>query len=646
MSEYKKDHSKENVDRTAKFLDRMLVEGRRDPATGRMRKATLQDIEEYLQLSDFDSVGEFNQALGVKYPVLLEGFDQFMWQFGNSIAAMADVINVQHGPFGYPMPNMPDSFAGVKQEYIERKKERDLAARLKRIEDPKAMGLAGGAGMLASIPRGMKIESALSKQIEKLGLNFPGSKTVERSLSVGGTGAIEGAAYGADDVIDAAIQDNGKALEQTIAMLYRGGAGALGALLGYGLWSGTQKAASPVYKMLGMDSDEAAGQILKDSITSGESEVTGRQYKTINDAIAELRERREISPQSQPVAADLNDSNRVLAQAVMEGMDDDVRNKGIKFLTDRQKGLRNDETLLREDGQAARIERKVEELSGIPESNLWTDLEVMKKKRASDADEGYLQAYSGSPVTDDTEAGQRIMAFMFEEPEFRAAYEKGFEINRKRRITNPDIPAMRPPETVFTPQNNRFSIVELDYTQRGYRDITGIKAGSTDPKNALGKDELDADLGVVQEFQELLRKESPKWGEVFDKYATDSKANRAFEEGYKALNKSPKAIEAAMESMTEGQRDFFKKGAAQAVYDFMGEGVTTGTNVARMFDDQPKKSAIIQQLFGSTQQLREFMKQILTENEAFKTQQFMNQWIPDRENQADAKENRRRWRRV
>lgn len=611
MPEYKKDRSKKNIDRTAKILDRMLVNGRVDPATGKRRKATLEDVNAYLQMSDFDSISEFNKAMEIVYPALGDYFNEFMFGYGNHVLAVQDTL--QTG-------NTPDNWQDIKSEYKLNLKKRNVSQQLNRLENQASSDIARTAGMMSTMGPMMKVEDKIRKGTQAAGL---GPKT-SSMVSVPATGAIEGGLYGSSEVVDNLIEDDGKALEKTIGMLTMGGAGALGSVLGFTVFNLGQRAGRPLFNFFGGGSEVEANKLLLDTVKRGESEVTGRRYQTVDDAIAELAERRQAAPHSQPVMADLNEDARLSAAAVVEGMSDDIRDPATKFFRNRQMGMRNPNTLVREGGQADRIQQKVEELTGIPESNLFKDVGTMKEAKMKEAEVGYKQAYTQSPIDDSTPQGQEIMSLMFE-PDFQAAYKKGLEINRKKRLTDDSIPEMRPTEAVFTPENNFFSIVELDYTQRGFRDLQNIKGKASDLKTAMGPTEFAADVGTVTKFQDLLGELSPQWRKTFDRYATDSKAERAMEAGYKSLNRSPKAVEAEIENMTAGERDWFKLGAAQSVYDFMGEGVGLGTNVAKMFDEQPKKTAVIQQIFGDFSKLRDFMKQVITENEANRTSAFMNQ---------------------
>ena len=607
MAEYKKSKL-DNIERTAKFLDRMLAKGVIDEG-GDIRKAKIDDINRYVMSSGFDSITDFTNKLGLKHPEVNQVFNELTFTAGAHLKAAKDAL-------------LDGTDDDMRTSFNRHLRNRKLGLQLHEIEKPEEAGKAQLAGMVATLPLGMRAETMLSKAATKL-KPWVSKGGIPTTVVAGGEGAL----YETPEVVESLTQDDGQALEKLYGLIYAGGGNALFGLLGYAGMSALSGGKSFIRNIFGGGSKAKAEGMFTDAVLKDSSvlrtDAAGQplKYQTMDDAITELEERRRISPESKPVAADLGHDTRLTASAIIEGMDDDVRDPALNFLEARQKGIRSDEDLLRKGGQADRISTAVEQQTGIPEKNILMDTEELINIKQTQAQDGYNQAYNtGSPVTQTTEDGQALFKLM-RTPEGKAAYVKGWNIARKHKMLDDRAPTLRNPKVVFAKGNPYYTIAELDYAQRGYRDVQNIQKRATD-QTGMGPEELSQDVQLVKKFQEHLGNLSPKWKEVFQKYATDSRAHRAQEEGYKFFNKSPKKVEFDMSKLSDGEKEFYKIGAANAVYDYLGQA-KLGTNIAGMIDDQPKMAENIKVLFGTEESFKDFVRKIIVENEANKTGQFV-----------------------
>ena len=602
----KKKYKNDNVEKTAAALDQMLVHG----IGG--KPATLQHIKMYLKKKGFvknkeGSIISFTNSLGQKY-----GLDQNAIN-GMLVGAKAEIMGlvdqIQHG--------------GTYEEHY---RNNVLPLKLKDVEEPLAAAGAEAAGAIVpTLALGIPAELKLAQKL--------GSAGKATALVGAGEGAVAGAMSDTD------------ALGRLIATGFGAGLGGVSGAIFYKLTDLLNSARRWGVQKLGwQDKEKEAAGLMMEDLTSQKSAVPsrmsdeGRTYAGAGDAIKELDERRINAPGSKPIIADLGENTRLSATAVIEGMDPKVRAEGLEFLDERQLGTRRPETLQRTGGQGERLTEAFFQKSGIPEINLGKQIKLLQNQTLLDSRAAYNTAYR---VSDATEDNAPDLVRMMDSPEFLKGYQKGYQINRLERQTDPNAPQLRSPKElrkmheqkvvlsdgttkIIPPQlPKEFTIAELDYAQRGYRANNSVRKRSTTGEG-MDDQELRAHSKILDQFNNLIGDLSPEYTAARRTYAFGDVAEDALNEGSKIMNKPPKTIANEIDELSEGERKYYKLGAASSIYNFM-EKQGLGRNLGQLIDEHPDKFKRLEVLFGTTDNLKKFMRQVITEMEGTKTRGMVKQ---------------------
>lgn len=121
----------------------------------------------------------------------------------------------------------------------------------------------------------------------------------------------------------------------------------------------------------------------------------------------------------------------------------------------------------------------------------------------------------------------------------------------------------------------------IDYLKRGLDVI--IKRGTTGEKPTLDRQGAKALLAIRDEIVREARGQSTAYGRALDLYSGPIQAREALRRGKKFLRKAPEEILRDMKKLSPNDRDFYRMGAVQALYEKVSDAPETSNFAARFF---------------------------------------------------------------
>lgn len=218
------------------------------------------------------------------------------------------------------------------------------------------------------------------------------------------------------------------------------------------------------------------------------------------------------------------------------------------------------------------------------ENAVETSADLIAKRKANAAPL-YEAAYAAEPIRD-----AEILK-VFEIPAFRSALERAQRIAQAEGV---DLP--------LPSAENGISVRALDLTKRGLDDLieSQMRGG------AMGRTEARALRNRLAAVLEKADAAVPEYGAARQQFAGDSALEQAFTEAQEEfLGMDPREIAAKLSTMTEGEVDFYRRGAMDALRRKMSK-TADGRDLTKVLDGNDEMRQRVSLLFGDEGALSRF----------------------------------------
>lgn len=352
-------------------------------------------------------------------------------------------------------------------------------------------------------------------------------------------GSLEAAAAGAG-------QAEGGAKERAVGALKGFGTGLATAKGLKLLGTGARLFASPLLDLIRPrgDASSAVGQAVTrlSPIQSAQDRATGKVANALRRADVDVAEVVEEAGPGETLMDVGGRSTRNLAEAAAS-----IPSRGADEIA---------ETL--DDRAAAaptRIKEALQEKTGLTFEDAVATVEELAERKARNAAPLYDAAYQKSVPA------SVLSDVLDEEDAFRAAYQTGARLARRRGIEVPPVSAIRSGEVDEVP------VAAVDFMKRGMDDVIDRRFRGGGLGRTEARDLRKLLRGVLEETDELV----DEYAAARAQYAGDAAVLEAFEEGIEDFtggartSADPRAVSRRLDDMTPSERDFYRRGALDAI---------------------------------------------------------------------------------
>lgn len=253
----------------------------------------------------------------------------------------------------------------------------------------------------------------------------------------------------------------------------------------------------------------------------------------------------------------------------------------------------------RSTGQGKRVAEDLAEETGLGKPNAFRALDEMDAERAAAAKPLYEKLENVSVKDKDG-----TITEVLELPAFRRAYERAGRIAQAEGTRVPDIydeagKIKRGSDAPAIP------VRIFDLVKRGLDDV--IETGY-DGSSRVGRTEARALKGRLRTMLSQVDELVPEYKEARSVYAGKSATMDAVELGAEMFKgkTDPAEIAAAMQTMSESEREFFRKGALSTLLGGLEEGRDTWDAIPRLLGS-PRQRERLRALFPDQQSFDRFM---------------------------------------
>lgn len=250
------------------------------------------------------------------------------------------------------------------------------------------------------------------------------------------------------------------------------------------------------------------------------------------------------------------------------------------------------------------------------EDAVQTTEDLMNRQRTA-SKELYEAAYAVPPLRD------KEVTALFQLPKFQQAYQRAQAIARLEGEELPDIftykHGMHGPVVSGVRDDAAMTIKAIDYVKRGMDDV--IESGSRGGK--MGRAEARALRARLKGMLERVDEVVPEYKAARAQYAGDAAVTAAFETGRKEfLRLDPRQIRANMANMSASERDFYRRGALDAVRARL-EKAADGRDLSKVVFGNSETRKRMRLLFNNESDFKKFADAMLSERNMRETEQFV-----------------------
>lgn len=460
--------------------------------------------------------------------------------------------------------------------------------------------IAGWRGLLAAVPGGKSPAEAVEESLSwdrgrdaRFREDHPrvafGSELAGGVLTGGAAGGA--AKKGGLGAGRAAAQSLRSILKQGTATGALAGAGtadgdlgdrvrgaAVGGAMGAGFAGGVAGVAAP----MGRGVARVGGKILdrtglrpKDGSTLA-GRTVGRAIETADEratrALAEAAERDDLTPDlARARAAEAPDKPLTISDIAgpegnVTGLADVAKSLPGPAKRTISKGL-----LDRSEGELGRLTGDMTKRSGMTPEWVGQQADEIVKRRKTRADPLYAKL-EGQYIKDPDETFTSIL----QDPAFHDAYKRAQRIARREGYKVPDLYD----EAGNFRGDQAIPVRVFDYLNRGLRD-------ATHPSTGMGPAEAQSIQALRTKLLGHVDELVPEFKEARGVFAGESDLLDALQQGAEEFTRPkvrPEAVRAALEAMTEGEAEMYRKGAIDALF---------GGQLGNMSDDAGQAHALL-----------------------------------------------------
>ncbi len=274
-------------------------------------------------------------------------------------------------------------------------------------------------------------------------------------------------------------------------------------------------------------------------------------------------------------------------------------------------------------GQLGRISEDIESTLGMSRQNVFDLAEELIKRRKTNAQPLYDEAYKAVGAIDDdavreilsTPAGKAAyrQALVDAENNFRKLPSIHKQIQRESGVLGPDGKPVMIDDIEFTQAPN---LETLDYVKRAF-DRMG-KWGQNIPSGGTASTDAATAKSLSRKLVGLLDEKVPQYKTARSQFAGDLSLEDALESGRAFLKDEARVTAKALSRMTEGEREMYRIGALDAIRSAM-DNATDGADLVRKIFSKPSQRERLRVLMGSDEGFRQLQDALGIESKMART---------------------------